>query len=255
MLEVTGLYGGYPGKIVLRDVYLTARAGEITALMGPNGCGKSTLLKTICGILPVKAGRVTLGNTDLTALPRRELSQRAAYLAQSRETPELTVERLVLHGRFPYLGYPRRYRREDLEAARRAMGEMGVLGLAATPLGQLSGGQRQNAYIAMVLAQDTDLVLLDEPTTYLDVSCQLQFLRLARRLADSGKHVLLAIHDLSHALKVADSAALMRDGALVLQGTPEEVFASGVLEDVFNVRVMRVETPGGWYYFAVELEA
>ncbi len=248
MLEVRDIRGGYAGKEVLHSVSLRARAGRITAVLGPNGCGKSTLLKTLCGIVPAASGQVLLDGQDLLALPQRQTAQKVSYLAQSRQIPDITVERLVLHGRFPYLSYPRRYRERDYRAAREAMERMDILDLAETPLGQLSGGQQQKAYLAMALAQDTDVVLLDEPTTYLDVSYQLQFLRQARMLAGAGKHVLMVVHDLSHALETADDVVLMRDGAVEMQGTPEEVYTSGALDQVFGVRVLRVQAGGQWCY-------
>lgn len=249
MLEVRNIRGGYAGREVLHGVSLRARAGEITAILGPNGCGKSTLLKTLCGIVPAASGQAALDGADLLALPRRQLAQRVAYLAQSRQIPDMTVERLVLHGRFPYLSYPRRYKEEDLRAARDAMERMNILDLAQTPLDRLSGGQRQKAYIAMALAQNTDVILLDEPTTFLDVAYQLQFLGQARTLARAGKHILMVLHDLPRALESADQVVLMADGAVALQGTPEEVDTSGALDEVFSIRVGRAWVDGRLRYF------
>ena len=254
MVEIHGLRAGYGAKTVLRDVSLTAQAGQITVILGPNGCGKSTLLKTICGILPATSGQVLLDGQDLLTLPANRLAQTAAYLAQNRQVPDITVGRLVLHGRFPYLSYPRRYRQEDYLAARQVMEKMGILDLAEQPLSRLSGGQQQKAYIAMALAQDTDIVLLDEPTTYLDVSHQLQMLRQARALAQAGKHVVMVIHDLSHALATAHRVVLMNAGRVVLEGTPEQIFEAGALEDTFGVRVARTQIQGKWHYFCMEQE-
>ena len=186
MLEIHDLCGGYGQKTVLRDVSFSAPAGRITAILGPNGCGKSTLLKMICGILPAASGIVSLDGQDLQKLPASQIAQKAAYLAQNRQIPDITVGRLVLHGRFPYLSYPRRYRREDYRVAEKVMEQMQIQDLAETHLSQLSGGQQQKAYIAMALAQDTGVILLDEPTTYLDVAYQLQLLRQAKDLAKSG---------------------------------------------------------------------
>lgn len=252
MLEVKSIRGGYPKNEVLHGVSLEARAGQITAILGPNGCGKSTLLKSLCGIVPAASGEVVLDGLNLLALPQRQLAQKASYLAQSRQPPDITVGRLVLHGRFPYLSYPRRYREEDHRIARKVMEQMDILELAESPLSRLSGGQRQKAYIAMALAQDTNVILMDEPTTYLDVSYQLQFLRQARALAGSGRYVLIVIHDLSHALETADRVVLMRAGTVVIRGTPEEVYESGALDEVFGVRIVRVQTDKGWHYFCME---
>lgn len=252
MLEIKNLYSGYGGREVLHDVSLTAQAGEVTVIVGPNGCGKSTLLKTICGIQPVTAGQVLLDGEKLFALPRNLLAQKTAYLAQSRQVPDITVERLVLHGRFPYLGYPRRYRKEDYAIADAAMKTMGVAELADELVQNLSGGQRQKVYIAMALVQDTPVILLDEPTTYLDISHQLQLMQQARMLAAQGKTVVMIIHDLPHAFQTADHMILMRDGKIVADGTPEQIYASGMISSVFGVRLCRTGTEGGWRYYCEE---
>ena len=252
MIEVKGLSAGYPGKPVLDKVDMTIPVGQVTAILGPNGCGKSTLLKTLCGILPAEEGTVTLEGEDLLSLPQKLLARKVAYLAQSRRVPDITVRRMVLHGRFPYLSYSRRYRPEDRAAAEGAMEQMGLTDLAETPLSQLSGGQRQKVYIAMALAQDTPVILLDEPTTYLDVSHQLRMMAQARRLAGGGKTVVMVVHDLTHALTVADRVILMDRGKVAAQGSPEEVFASGRLELVFGVRLGRVKTDSGWHYYCEE---
>lgn len=250
MLEIHKLCGGYGQKTILREVSLSARDGEITAILGPNGCGKSTLLKTICGILPAISGQIMLDGQDLLSLS--SIAQKIAYLPQNRQVPDITVGRLVLHGRFPYLSYPRRYRQEDHQIAEKVMAQMGILDLAEKPLSKLSGGQQQKAYIAMALAQNTDVILLDEPTTYLDVSHQLQLLRQARELANTGKHVLMVIHDLSYGLDIADRVALMHSGRIVMEGTPEEVYEAGALEKVFGVKVTRVQINTKQHYICTE---
>lgn len=252
MLEIRHLRSGYGAKTILQDGSLDAHAGQITVILGPNGCGKSTLLKTICGILPAAAGQVRLDGQDLLALPSNQTAQKVAYLAQNRQAPDITVERLVLHGRFPYLRYPRRYRAEDLAAARQAMERMGILELKEEPLSRLSGGQRQKAYIAMALAQDTSVILLDEPTTYLDVAHQMQMLRQARALAQAGKHVVMVLHDLTHALESADQVVLMAKGGVIMQGEPERIFESGALENAFGVQVARVQIGTKWRYFCID---
>lgn len=249
MLDIIGLCSGYPGKPVLQDCALTAFPGQITAILGPNGCGKSTLLKSLCGILKPSGGQILLDGQDLRGLVSGALARTMAYLPQSRQIPDITVERLVLHGRFPYLRYPRKYGKKDHTAAEAAMEQMGILELASEPLSRLSGGQRQKVYLAMTLAQDTPVLLLDEPTTYLDISQQLQLLQLAKQLAAAGKYVLMVVHDLSHGLEQADRIVLLQDGRTMIQGTPDAVFASGVLDLVFGVQVCRVETASGWHYY------
>ena len=250
MLEIRNLSAGYPGSRILTDVSLALAEGSVTVIAGPNGCGKSTLLKALAGILPSE-GNVLLDGQDLLALDRRELAKKAAFLPQNRPVPEISVKNLVLHGRFPYLSYPRRYRPEDHRIAAAAMEKMGVADLADRNLATLSGGQRQKVYIAMALSQDTPVVLLDEPNTFLDIAHQLQLMQQARALAAEGKTVVLVLHDLSMALEYADSLAVLYDGRCLFQGTSEEVFRSGTLDAAFGVQVQRTETPAGWkYYFS-----
>ena len=248
MLEIRNFSAGYPGNPVLRDISLSIPEGAVTVIVGPNGCGKSTLLKALTGILPA-AGSVRLGDEELLSLGSRELAKRVAFLPQSRPVPEITVDSLVLHGRFPYLSYPRRYRREDHAIARAAMEKMGVSHLADRSLTTLSGGQRQKVYIAMALAQDTPVVLLDEPNSFLDIRHQLQLMEQAKSLAAEGKTVVLVLHDLSMAMDCADSLAVFSGGRCLFQGSPEEAFLSGCLEESFGVTVQRAQTPEGWKYY------
>lgn len=249
MIEAKHLSAGYPGKPVLSDVSFTVPQGQITVILGPNGCGKSTLLKALCGILPADSGEITINVQNISALPPKALARQVAYLAQSRQVPDITARRMVLHGRFPYLGYPRRYSREDLAIAQAAMKQMGIESLADTPLSALSGGQRQKVYLAMALAQNTPVILLDEPTTYLDVAHQLQMMEHANYLCREGKTVVMVLHDLSMALQTAHRVILMDQGSIVLEGTAEKIFQSGCLDRVFGVKVRRVQTPGGWHYY------
>lgn len=251
MVNVQNLTAGYPGKTVLRDVSFSAREGQVTVILGPNGSGKSTLLKALCGILP-SAGSLQLDELPLGDLTRQELARKIAYLPQSRDVPEITAGRLVLHGRFPYLSYPRHYRQQDYEAAREAMEAMGIAGLAETPLARLSGGQRQKVYIAMALAQDTPVILLDEPTSFLDAAHQLQLLAQARALAARGKTVILVIHDLSHAMTAGDHLVLLQEGRIAAEGAPEAVYGSGKIEEAFGIRLCRFPTEKGWRYYCEE---
>lgn len=249
MLEVKNLSAGYPGGRVLEDVTLAARPGRVLILLGPNGCGKSTLLRTMAGLLPPLGGEVLLDGAALKDRGPRETARRVAFLPQSRGVPSITARRMVLHGRFPYLSYPRRYRREDYEAVDRALRQADALDLADRPVPELSGGQRQKVYLAMALAQETETILMDEPTTYLDIRHQLEVLALVRRQAAEGRAVVLALHDLCLALAAADEIAVLGEGRLLDLGGPEEIYQSGVLERVMGVRLDRTRGPQGWRYF------
>lgn len=253
MLELRDLTCGYGREFSLGPISARLPAGSVSVILGPNGCGKSTLLKALCGILPA-SGQVLLDGQSLLGLPPRELARRVSYLTQNRPVPELTARRLVLHGRFPHLGYPRRYGPADLDAVEAAMAQMEVTELAERMLPTLSGGQRQRVYLAMALAQDTPVILLDEPTTFLDVGAQARLMAQARQLAALGKTVVMVLHDLSQALRRADQVLVLDGGALAAAGTPEEVFSSGVLNRVFSVKVMRMDAGGTWQYYYEEAE-
>lgn len=248
MLELRNFSTGYSGIPVLSHVSITFPKEMVTIVAGPNGCGKSTLLKAMAGILP-SSGEILLDGEDLNRLSSRERAQRVAFLPQNRQVPDISVERLVLHGRFPYLSYPRQYREADHEAARAAIETMQLSGLAQRPLASLSGGQQQRAYLAMALAQDTSAVLLDEPTSFLDIAHQLQLMDLAKELAAKGKTVVLVLHDLTLALEHGHHLVLMNRGQVVSQGTPEAVFQSGTLADVFGVGLGRTKAGETWKYF------
>lgn len=248
MIELRNLSAGYRGVPVIRDVSLSFVPGEILVLAGPNGCGKSTLLRTAIGLQPKSGGRVLLDGHDIETLSPRQVAQKAAFMAQSRNVPHITAGRMVLHGRFPYLTYPRRYGNQDRMLALRALEQAGALDLKDRLLEELSGGQRQKVYLAMTLAQDTQTVLMDEPTTYLDIRHQIEVMSLARRLAAAGKAVVVVLHDLCLAMRTADRIALL-SGGLLDCGTPEEILRNGKLETVFGVALGCVQTDEGCQYY------
>lgn len=251
MIEIRKLAAGYNGRAVFTDVTLDFVPGEVLVLAGPNGCGKSTLLKAVAGIEPVMAGEILFDSVPMGRLTPRETAQKAAYMPQERGVPSISVRRMALHGRFPYLSYPRRYREEDYAIVDAALERADASELAARPVPELSGGQRQRAYLAMALAQDTGTIMMDEPTAFLDIGHQLAVMDTARALAGDGRAVVLVLHDLCLAMKRADRLAVLADGGLAALGAPEDIFASGVVDRVFGVRLRRVETESGWqYYFA-----
>ncbi len=251
MIEVRNLRAGYHGEDVLRGVSARFERGRVTVLCGPNGCGKSTLLKAALGMLPISGGEVFIDGEPLETLTRREIAQRVAYMPQDRGAPSISVRRMTLHGRFPYLSWPRRYSKADYTAAARALERADALDIAERSLTELSGGQRQRSYLAMALAQETESVLMDEPTAFLDIAHQLSVMDTARALAGEGHAVVLVLHDLCLALKRADTLVVMRSGEVVCAGTPDEVYASGALDEVMQVSLRRAMTPDGWQYYYV----
>lgn len=245
MVEIRDLTAGYGIVPVLKDLSLTLPEGKLTTIIGPNGCGKSTLLRAIMGLTPKVTGSVKLDGAPLLTLPPAELARRVAYLPQERPVPNMTVGQLVLHGRFPYLQYPRRYRAGDREAARAALARMGLSELAQVPLAQLSGGIRQKCRIAMALCQDTPVLLLDEPLSFLDISHQLELMALCRELTRQGKTMVLVLHQLSLALQWADEIVLMEAGQIRQTGVPRELARGEALPQVFGVDVRQWDTPLG----------
>jgi iron complex transport system ATP-binding protein len=249
MISITDLHASYEGAEILHGISAAFPAGKISVLMGPNGCGKSTTLRSLVRMVPEASGVLTLDGQALDALAPQELARRIAYLPQSRNVPDITVERLVMHGRFPYLSYPRRYRREDREKVREALEWVGLSALAGRKMENLSGGQRQKAYLAMALAQDTGVILMDEPTTFLDIKNQFEMLDRARSLADGGKTVVMILHDFESILHYADHVVLMAQGRGLTVGDAETVLRSEELREALGVAPGFYETADGLHCY------
>lgn len=240
MIEVCNLSAGYGKAEILHNISLSADCGKITTVIGNNGCGKSTLLKTIVGLLPVQSGKIMIDGADAAGLSSGERAKHLAYLPQTKGVPDICAGRMVLHGRFPYLSYPRRYSRSDFDIASSAMEQMGISAFADRQMSELSGGTRQKVYIAMALAQQAPVVMLDEPTAYLDIGQRKKLAETVRGLADSGKTVLLVLHDILLALKISDKIAVIDNGALAMCAPPEEVLESGIINRIFGINVKSV---------------
>ena len=238
MIRLENISSGYGGRTVLSRLSATFERGKLTAVVGPNGSGKSTLLKTVNGIIPALSGQVTVDGVPTSTMTRRQIAHKMAYLAQGNHTPDMTVEQLVLQGRFPYLHYPCSYGEADYAAVAAALEQVDMTKYASAHLDTLSGGLRQTAYIAMALAQDTPFILLDEPTTYLDVSHQLSLMATLEALVSQGKGIVAVLHDLPLAFTFAHSVVVMEEGSIVCSGTPEAVCESGRIEGVFGVKLL-----------------
>ncbi|MGR0279327.1 Fe(3+) dicitrate ABC transporter ATP-binding protein FecE [Marinomonas dokdonensis] len=235
-LSTHQLQVGYQDKTIIKDISLTIPDGKVVALLGPNGCGKSTLLKAMARILTPKSGEVLWQEENLHKLPSRWLAKHLALLPQTQPIPEgVTVKDLVAYGRSPYTGFWGRLSRHDHELITQAMQQVGVEALAEQRVSELSGGQRQRVWLAMTLAQDTPYLLLDEPTTYMDLSHQVELMQLLRQLNNAGKTVITVLHDINQAARYCDHLIVMQAGAIVTQGTPEEVLTTELLSTVFNV--------------------
>lgn len=247
-LRGEALCAGYEGRRILDGVDFQVADGQVTALLGPNGSGKSTLLKTLARTLPPQRGRVLLDGRDIHGLPTRDVARRLGILPQSPTAPDgLTVRELVGMGRFPHQRLWQRWSEEDERAVDEAMTIADVARFAERSVDALSGGQRQRCWIAMVLAQRTELILLDEPTTFLDLKVQVDLLELLVRLAHGqGRTLLVVLHDLNLAAAYADTLVMMRDGRILQRGTPEEVFTAANLKRVFDLdaEVMRAPHTG-----------
>ena len=228
---------GYGGDPVARDLTLEIPDGKVTSIVGPNGCGKSTVLRTLARLLKPSSGRVLLDGQPIDALPTREIARRLSLLPQSPTAPDgLLVRDLVGRGRHPHQRWFRQWSHDDEEIVEAALALTDTADLRDRPLDQLSGGQQQRAWIAMTLAQDTELMLLDEPTTYLDLAHQVEVLDLVARLnRERGRTVAMVLHDLNLAARYSDVVIVLNNGAVVTQGAATDVFTVEMLRDVFGL--------------------
>lgn len=235
---------------ILKDISVEFKQGEITTIIGPNGCGKTTLLQSLNGSSKVTSGSILLDDLDYLAMPLKERARRLSFLPQVRTIiPALPVRTLVEHGRFPYLGFARKKSARDIEVVEEAMRFTHVDNYATQYCDTLSGGIRQRAFFAMTLAQDCNYVVLDEPTTYLDIKGQRQFMDMVLSLKKQGKTIILVLHDLAQALRISDTLVIMQDRKIAATGTPEECLGQHIIEDVFNVHLKSFSDDDGCYYF------
>lgn len=250
MFELVNLTGGYNGEDKVKKINAEFKKNEITVIVGPNGCGKSTLLKLMVRLLKPVSGQITLNGSDISPLSRKKFAQKVSFFPQARGVPHMSAGSLVLHGRYPYLSYTRRYSKKDYEAVEKAFMITGTEKFHDIPMDSLSGGERQKVYIAMLIAQDTNVILLDEPTTYLDIHYQFELMDIICNLKQQGKTIITVLHDLSLALKYADQVIVMNQGKIEGRGSPNDICQSGLIDKVFHVHMRQLSPSGGEYVFS-----
>lgn len=243
-LSADALTLSYDRAEVVRDLSVSVPTGGFTVIIGPNACGKSTLLRGLSRLLTPSRGRVVLDGQTIGAYPAKEVARRLGLLPQSATAPDgITVADLVARGRYPHQNLVRQWSAADERAVEHALSATGTAELAARPVDALSGGQRQRVWVAMVLAQETDLLLLDEPTTFLDVAHQVELMELFARLNAEGRTLVAVLHDLNHAARYATHIIAMRDGRIITEGPPREVITSERVYEVFGLANVVIEDP------------
>ncbi|APT85620.1 ABC transporter ATP-binding protein [Corynebacterium aquilae] len=245
LLQTKDLCVGYGDRAVVQDVSVVFPAGCVTAVVGPNGSGKSTLLRAMCRLLPVRRGVVEVAGREVSGFGAREFARMVALLPQHPVAPEgISVRELVARGRYPHQGFLHSPSAEDREVVQWALEATSVAGFADRMCSSLSGGQRQRVWMAMVLAQRTPIVCLDEPTTYLDMAHQIELLDLVRDLARERQLTVVAVlHELNLAARCAEQVVTIKDGRVAACGAPAEVFTPGLCREIFDLDAVVIDDP------------
>lgn len=235
---------GYDKRIISRELTAAIPDGSFTAIIGPNGCGKSTLLRALARVLTPTEGRVLLDGRTISSYKSKEVARRLGLLPQTSLAPDgIRVADLVARGRAPYQNLIQQWRESDEAAVTGALSATRLTELSAQLVDELSGGQRQRVWVAMLLAQDTPIMLLDEPTTFLDIAHQYELMELFRSFHENGKTIVAVLHDLNQAARYANHLIVMRDGQIVTTGHPRDVVTAELIEDVFGLRALVVPDP------------
>jgi len=243
--QAEGITAGYDNKTILHDVSISIPSNQISIIIGANGCGKSTLLKTMARLIKPTSGQVTLGGKPIQKIPPKQLARVLGLLPQSPIVPEgITVADLVGRGRFPHQTFLKGWSKKDYEAVAEAMETMKITEFADRHIDELSGGQRQRVWIAMALAQQTDILFLDEPTTFLDITYQVEILDLLTDLnLKYGTTIVMVLHDINLSARYADHIFALHNGKLVAEGQPSEVITSTLIEDIFGLHCTVIDDP------------
>lgn len=248
MIRISNLSFAYGKSEFISDLCLTLPDSSLTAIVGENGSGKTTLLSLMSKELSSTSGSIEVDGVDIRSLKRRDLARRLSVFPQGREIPDMTALELVTMGRYPYIGEKLTTPQADTMIARAALLRAGAEDFTNKRLPSLSFGERQRIYLAMQIAQDTQNLLLDEPTNHLDISARFQTMDLLRELTSEGKCVAVVLHDLTLALSYADRIALMKNGALLAYDTPDKIYQSKALEEVFGIKITKFSDCGRTIY-------
>lgn len=237
MLSAENLKVGYEERVIINNLEIRINKGEIVSIIGPNGCGKSTLLKTLSRIIKPLSGKVYIENKDIKEMKNKHISQKVCLLSQHNNAPmDLTVEELVYFGRMPHKKWFETKTKEDKEIINWAIENTGLKKYQKTPIGSLSGGERQRAYIAQALCQKPDILLLDEPTTYLDISYQLEVMELVKEINEKFNiTIVMVLHELNQASKYSDRLVIMKSGSIISDGCPNKIINKDIIKDVYNI--------------------
>ncbi len=249
MIRIDNLSAGYNNIEILHNISATFEKGSITVIIGPNGSGKSTLLKSILRTTKYFSGSIFIDDENICNMSRRAIASKIAYLSQNKQVPEITAERMILNGRFVHKNYPKIYKEDDIRIVNGIMQKLEIDDIADKMMKELSGGVQQKVYIASVLAQQTDVVLMDEPTSFLDVSYQIKMNKFARMLAEEKKTVIMVTHDIASAMECADKIVLLNNGLIVTSSTSAEIYENRYIDKVFGVKLNKIKTEKGDKFF------